>query len=312
MSRSNIAARMFILALAVTVALIGAAWIGATGRAAAHAPERVAGFPMLVVNEVDYDQGAGPDGAEFVEIKNTDTFTGNLSSTQIVLVDGNGGGATRYMTYTLPSYNLGPGQYYVVCSNAALVANCNYDVTPDTDMIQDGAPDAVALLYFFIPGSPESLSHPNGTIIDTVSYEGDTGGGFTEGSGAGLIDDGISAIQDISRFPDGVDTNVNNVDFSARCITPGQTNSSSICAATPTPTATNTPLPTDTPTPTPTDTPLPTVTNTSVPAAVQVSTVNGNPAPAGANAVAWLALLAAALIVAGVWWLRRRPQAVND
>ena len=76
-------------------------------------------------------------------------------------------------------------------------ANCDLDDGPDTNFIQNGAPDGLGL------GS-------TGLCIDTVSYEGDTGP-YTEGSGAGLEDAGVDGS--ISRCPDGADTNQNNVDF---------------------------------------------------------------------------------------------------
>ena len=63
------------------------------------------------------------------------------------------------------------------------------------------------------------------TLWDAVSYEGNTGAPYTEGSGTGLDDNGVSANSGISRYPDGTDTNVNNVDLSVRCITPGTANS---------------------------------------------------------------------------------------
>jgi len=49
---------------------------------------------------------------------------------------------------------------------------------------------------------------------------------YTEGSGSGLVDIGGSGFEfsGIARFPDGVDTNVNNVDFSFTCISPGAVN----------------------------------------------------------------------------------------
>ncbi|RJP47315.1 MAG: ExeM/NucH family extracellular endonuclease [Anaerolineaceae bacterium] len=85
------------------------------------------------------------------------------------------------------------------------------DDGPDTNFIQNGAPDAVGLRW-------------NGNLIDAVSYEGDTGAPYTEGSGVGLVDDGVSATQGISRCLDGTDTNVNNVDLALSTITPGAAN----------------------------------------------------------------------------------------
>ncbi|HUE97679.1 MAG TPA: ExeM/NucH family extracellular endonuclease [Anaerolineales bacterium] len=163
----------------------------------------------LVINEIDYDQPS-TDTAEFVEIRNNDSVGVDLSSYSIQMVNGNAGGAIQYGLFALPAMNLAPGEYFVLCGNAANVANCDLDVTPDTNLIQNGAPDAVALLF-------------NGSIIDTVSYEGDTGAPYTEGSGAGLVDN-ASGAQSISRCPDGFDTDVNNVDFIERASTPGAAN----------------------------------------------------------------------------------------
>lgn len=163
----------------------------------------------LVINEIDYDQPS-TDTAEFVEILNRDTVSVDLASYSVQMINGNGGGAVQYRLFALPSVSLAPGDYFVLCANNATVANCDMDVTPDTDLIQNGAPDAVALLF-------------NGTIIDTVSYEGDTGAPYTEGSGVGLVDT-ASGTMSISRCLDGTDTNVNNVDFSERLSTPGSLN----------------------------------------------------------------------------------------
>ncbi len=220
---------------------------------------------LLLVNEIDYDQDS-TDAAEFIEIKNVDSTAIDLDPYALELVNGNGGGAVLYQTIDLPAVMLAAGDYYVVCANPATVANCDLDVAPDTNLIQNGAPDAVAIVL-------------GTTIVDTVSYEGDTGAPYTEGSGSGLEDVSTLTLGGISRFPDGTDTQQNNLDLSPRCITPGEANTaeSSNCdgAATPTPTtepATDTPtpeLPTDTPTPepptaTPTATPEP-PTNTPTP-----------------------------------------------
>ena len=167
----------------------------------------------LVVNEVDYDQPS-TDTAEFLEIKNTTAGSIDLTGVEVVLVNGNGGGAVIYDTIALPPIALASGDYFVVCANAATVANCDLDDGPDTNFIQNGAPDAVAVVL----GS---------TIIDTVSYEGNSGAPYTEGSGSGLEDSGTTGSdnQSISRCDDGVDTDQNNVDLvGSRPITPGATN----------------------------------------------------------------------------------------
>jgi len=166
--------------------------------------------PEIVINEIDYDQ-PGSDSAEFIELRNTGAVPVELGNYSLELVNGSGGGAAIYNTIALPTTTLAPGAYFVVCANAVTTANCNLDASPDTNFIQNGGPDAVALLL--------------GTeIVDTVSYEGDTAPPYTEGSGSGLSDSSSGAFQGISRIPDGADTDVNNVDFSLRCITPGDAN----------------------------------------------------------------------------------------
>jgi predicted extracellular nuclease len=165
------------------------------------------GGPALVVNEIDYDQPS-TDTAEFVEIANVGTVAADLSQYTLAFINGSGGAV--YASFALPAVTLSPGDYYVVCGDAANVENCDLDVSPDSNLIQNGAPDAVALIA-------------GGSIVDTVSYEGDTAG-HTEGSGVGLEDSSSAIDLGISRYPDGVDTNVNNVDLSQRCITPGEAN----------------------------------------------------------------------------------------
>jgi uncharacterized protein len=166
--------------------------------------------PLLVINEIDYDQ-PGTDTAEYLEIRNNDSTAANLLGWTVELVNGNGGAV--YQTIELPDVSLASGDYYVICTNAATVPNCDLEAISS---IQNGAPDAVALSY-------------DGALIDAVSYEGDTAAPYTEGSGDGLVDGGD---QGISRCPDGVDTDQNNIDFILADITPGMEN---ICEPPPPP-----------------------------------------------------------------------------
>ncbi|MDH3307587.1 MAG: ExeM/NucH family extracellular endonuclease [Acidimicrobiia bacterium] len=184
----------------------------------------ITGEAVLVINEIDYDQPS-TDFAEFVEITNVGTAAADLSAYSLRLVNGSNG--TTYQEFALPAVSLVPGDYFVVCGDAANVDSCDLDVAPDSNLIQNGAPDAVALIG---PGSFGA------TIVDTVSYEGDTAG-YTEGSGVGLEDDSSVGDLGISRFPDGTDTNVNNVDFSQRCITPGAANTAAATDCEPPPAA---------------------------------------------------------------------------
>ena len=160
-----------------------------------------------VVNEVDYDQPSS-DTAEFVEILNRGTEVGNLSTVELLLVNGRGG--APYATIGLLPVDLAPGEHFVVCKDAATVAVCDQVAISS---IQNGAPDAVALRI-------------DGVVVDTVSYEGDVAAPYTEGSGAGLSDSGSSGqdYRGISRLPNGGDSNRNNVDFARSCITPGSSN----------------------------------------------------------------------------------------
>lgn len=164
--------------------------------------------PSLVINEIDYDQPS-TDTAEFIEILNNGVSPVDLAGWSLVLVNGSGGAV--YATFDLTASGaLAAGDYLVVCANAATVANCDIDASPDTNLIQNGAPDAVALVL-------------DDVVMDTVSYEGDTVAPYTEGSGAGLND---STDGSISRCPNGVDTDQNNADFEFVAIsTPGEENS---------------------------------------------------------------------------------------
>lgn len=161
-----------------------------------------------VINELDYNN-PGTDDREFVELYNPCSQAINLGNYSVIFV--NGANGEIYGDFQLPSVMLGPGEFFVICGDGANTPNCDLDVSPNTNLIQNGDPDAVALLYIQ-------------AIADAVSYEGSTTG-FTEGSGDGLFD--LAGPQlGIGRYVDGVDTDRNNVDFSIQCITPGEPNTS--------------------------------------------------------------------------------------
>lgn len=178
--------------------------------AAIAAPQAGAVSTTLVINEVDYDQPS-TDSAEFLELKNVSGAAINLDPYSIQLVNGTGGGAAVYRTFELPDVALPAGEHYVVCASAAATPNCDLDVAPDTDLIQNGAPDALGLRV-------------GTTLVDAVSYEGDSGAPYTEGSGAGL-EDTAGAGEGLARCSDGTDTDQNSVDLRLRGITPGAANS---------------------------------------------------------------------------------------
>jgi hypothetical protein len=166
---------------------------------------------QVVINEVDYDQ-PGSDAAEFIEIKNIGTTAFPLQYLALVFVNGAAGAPATYLTISSPSWPaLEPGAYFVICANAA-TANCGHVATPATNLIQNGVPDAIAL-----------VNTQTDEVLDMLSYGGDVTG-YTEGTGTTAVD--VNAVDDrsLNRWPDGTDTNDNNADFRLGCSTPGATN----------------------------------------------------------------------------------------
>lgn len=167
---------------------------------------------QVVINEVEYNQ-PGTDNAEYLEIKNVGEVSFPLQDLRVILINGNNGGAVQYQAIEDASWpDLAPGGYFVICANQGLTLNCDHPATPTTNLIQNGPADAIAL-----------VSTLDETVYDQVSYGGDVPG-FTEGTGTSAEDtndqDGLS----LSRWPDGSDTNDNDVDFVIGCPTPGGTN----------------------------------------------------------------------------------------
>ena len=119
--------------VAMLVIAVGVLSFGSIGTAASQS---------LVINEVDYDQPS-TYRAQFFELKNVSGAAINLDAYRVELI--NGSNAQLYQVYDLPNVNLAAGDYFVVCGNAANTANCDMDVTPDTDLIQNGAPDGLRL-----------------------------------------------------------------------------------------------------------------------------------------------------------------------
>lgn len=160
----------------------------------------------VVINEVDYDQPS-TDAAEFIELYNNGTETVDLTGYVLRLI--NGATTLEYLAIDLTGYSIAPGAFFVICANAANTPYCNLDISPDTNLVQNGAPDAMALF--------------NGAVIvDALSYEG-TVPGYGEGSPA-VADTGADPFVSLCRLPDGADTNDNAADFSLRCATPGEAN----------------------------------------------------------------------------------------
>ncbi|MCK5376611.1 MAG: lamin tail domain-containing protein, partial [Acidobacteria bacterium] len=96
----------------------------------------------LVINEVDADQ-TSTDNAEFVEIY--DGGAGGTDLSGLVLVLYNGSDDASYTpAIDLDGFSTGGDGFFVICGDAANVPGCDLDVSPNTNLIQNGA-DAVAL-----------------------------------------------------------------------------------------------------------------------------------------------------------------------
>ncbi len=160
----------------------------------------------ILINEVDYDQD-GSDTAEFIELFNSGANRVNLADYRLDLI--NGATTTVYRSFNLTGYSLAVDSYFVICGNVSMVMNCDFDAGISKNMIQNGAPDGIALL--------------NGNdLIDTMTYEGVISG-ITEGSN-GTLADKNTGILSIGRLLNSQDTNDNAADFEYNCITPGTAN----------------------------------------------------------------------------------------
>jgi predicted extracellular nuclease len=169
----------------------------------------------LVVNEVDYDQ-PGSDTAEFVELRNSGSSSVDLTGYRLRFV--NGANGSEYRNFVL-SGTVAAGDYFVLCANGATVANCDQDVTPETDLIQNGAPDGLSLL------------DAGGAVVDSLSYEGEMAG-LTEGAAGAPADTGAPG-ESVGRVPDGCDTDDNAADFEVITASPGASNGGAACGGTP-------------------------------------------------------------------------------
>jgi len=172
----------------------------------------------LVINEVDYDQ-LSADTKEFVELYNASDAPVPLANLVLVLV--NGGDKKEYRRFTLTDAGteLAPGHYLLIGSKALLDTVSSAQVkeiqsTLTQDIIQNGAPDAVAL-----------YNTSTDTVVDALSYEGQVADALITGSAktfdlregtadtTSLTDPGTGSEGSLSRLPHGIDTDVNATDF---------------------------------------------------------------------------------------------------
>ena len=133
--------------------------------------------PSILINEVDADQ-TGTDSAEFVELY--DGGAGNTALDGLVLVLMNGSDDASYQAFDLDGQSTNADGYFVLCGNAATTANCDMDVSPDTNLIQNGA-DAVALYTGDATDFPEDTPVTTINLLDAIVYDTD------DGDDAGLL-----------------------------------------------------------------------------------------------------------------------------
>jgi len=181
----------------------------------------VAVVGRLVINEIDYDQSVNPDAQEYIELYNGTSQAVDLSGKKILLINGSGG--ATYKTIDLSSVgSLPAGGYLVVASDGVTTIAPGALVlrimgTPQTDLIQNGAPDGIAL-----------IDATAGSVIDVLSYEGAMTSVTLAGiSGPVSLVEGTvlpTAIADVGagalcRAPNGQDSNNAASDWKL-CATP--------------------------------------------------------------------------------------------
>lgn len=177
----------------------------------------------IIINEVDADTPS-TDVAEFVELY--DGGAGNTSLTGLVVVLFNGNGDISYAAFDLDGRSTDGSGYFVICGNAANVANCDWDVTPDSDLIQNGA-DAVALYTANATDFPNGTAVTTASLLDAVVYDTD------DADDAGLL---VLLNADEPQVNENGQSDVAN-DSSQRCPngSGGARNTSSYNQAAPTP-----------------------------------------------------------------------------
>ena len=111
--------------------------------------------PELVINEIDYDRPSTDTAVEFVEIRN-DGVRRRPDWSDV----GDQRDVQPFTTLNLPAVSLASGDY---CGVRKRCNGCQFDLhCPDTDLIQNGAPDAGSFVQcnFDRPVSYEAFRAP--------------------------------------------------------------------------------------------------------------------------------------------------------
>ncbi|MGB0847294.1 MAG: DUF6923 family protein, partial [Thiolinea sp.] len=121
----------------------------------------------LIINEIDADT-PGTDVAEFVEL--FDGGAGNTPLDGLVIVFYNGLDDASYAAYSLNGQSTDANGYFTLCGDAAQVANCSLDVTPDSNLLQQGS-DAVALYQGSVSDFPNDTPLTTSNLLDAIVYD---------------------------------------------------------------------------------------------------------------------------------------------
>lgn len=131
----------------------------------------------IVINEVDSDQ-TSTDSAEFIELYDGGVGSSDLSGLSLVLY--NGSDDASYQAFDLDGFTTNADGYFVLCANSATTVNCDLDVSPNTNLIQNGA-DAVALVIGDAVNYPNDTPISTDNLIDALVYD------TNDGDDAGLL-----------------------------------------------------------------------------------------------------------------------------
>lgn len=186
----------------------------------------------LIINEVDADQ-ISTDAAEFIEL--FDGGSGNTGLTGLALVLYNGSDNLSYNSFDLDGQSTDGDGYFVLCANAASVPNCDLDVSPDTNLIQNGEDAVVLLVGDAVNYFNDTALPADGDILDAIVYEtgSDTNSGLLVllNAGQGVVDEGGAGNQtdhSNQRCPNGAGGARNTNTYAQGSPTSGAAN---ICGA---------------------------------------------------------------------------------
>lgn len=176
----------------------------------------------LVINEIDYDMVGSGDADEFLEIYNNGLDPIDLDGLSVYRINGSTGAPYGGATGVALSGTLGVDEYLVLASTTTVVDPAATVITwgSATNNLQNG-PDAVAIYdanhQVVIDGFAYGGAQTDATI-DGLTFD------LHEGTPATAQDSNVQAIS-LVRFPNGVDTNDADADWSTTTIiTPGADN----------------------------------------------------------------------------------------